>query len=123
MTDFTDAAAATLAVLKNMARDLESHLGLAERVRSAHPNLNDVPEYIPPGHMPADIDRCRTDLTVRLLSDYKRNATGADDWLRRIVPVNPIAAEITARDAVATLVKQIQTVTDRASASALVATL
>ena len=123
MTDYTDAAAATLAVLKDMARDLESHLGLVERARSANPDLNSAPQFTPPGHTPADISRYRKDLAARVLTDYKRNVGGADSWLRRIVPITPTPAEITARDAVATLVKQIQTVTDRASAAALVATL
>lgn len=123
MTDYTDRAEANLAILKDCARDLESHLGLAARSREGNPNSEPGPIYIPPGQHPAGIEQLRADYTASIVASYSTFIPGALSDLALREPAEMTKAERSAKEAVADLVARILAVTDYAAARALVATV
>lgn len=124
MSTYTDRANAIYARLRDLARDLESHLGLASRSYEAEPMFNRANHFPPhPSSMEA-LATVRESNVDRFVLEYTAQAGRAELALLELVPgVTLNAADKAAAAAVRDLVDRIRSVRNHDDAVALVTTI
>ncbi len=125
MSTYTDRANAIHARLQDLARDLESHLGLASRSYEAEPMFNRANHF--PQH-PSSLEALATvreSNVDRFVLEYTAQAGRAELALRdlQVPAVTLTAADKAAAAAVRDLVDRIRSVRNHDDAVALVTTI
>lgn len=124
MTVYTERATALLTRLQDLARDLESHLGLASRSYEAEPMFNRASHFPPHPSAQEALDKARTSSVNRFVSEYGDQAGRAELALLALQQpeANLTSADKTAAAAVRELVAEIRAVRTHDDAIALVST-
>lgn len=130
MSTYSDRTNAILSRLQDLARDLESHTGLASRSHEANPAFSRANHFPQSAYQRNDreqesIERTRAANVAKFVSEYRAQAGRATIAVRDIEfpGVELTSSDKQARDAVHTLVAAINTVETHEDAVALVASL
>jgi hypothetical protein len=125
MTDYTARAASIRARLEDLARDLESHLGLASRSHEWNPSFDRANHFPPETYDDAAVESARRSNVDRFVQEYQAQASRAAVAVRHAqLPGQKLTAdEKAARAAVDDLVAAISYVRNHDDAVALIGTL
>ncbi|GAA1768401.1 hypothetical protein [Agromyces humatus] len=123
MTDYKTKATEILAKTEDLARDLESHLGLAARTREWNPTFDTASEFR--AERPEGQSVERQTHTDRFVSEYHNQASQAAKAVQELQQPGQTltTAEAAARDTILALVDEIHAVQTHDDAIALVATI